>query len=959
MTLEHSTPDNTDLAALKAIAAQIAGRCPDVRQLAADIASRLLIKHTGRAGNPDDVWWHRWKNADSNPRSFTGWEHWGRPVQSMTLPQLVMHRFEASDQDNADNLKQMGGFYSAGPEAHLYNESNEVRLMPADVLNDLWGIDFAQEYRAKLDHFWAEHADDFRLLAKANYLAKALEDRQALRLSDGQFQIVVKAVAGDVQWPVTLATLRAEVLPSQTLKVYAFDISGRLASDILRIVDQDGWQYLYVPGEVTAFHAFERPQDLYWWVLSETNMAQNRARFLSHWPLSDSTADPDDSLNHTLDLLFYGWGHNKSVNKYAVALSEDPFTFLRHSTEQRMYADMDLSLTSNADLRKQMWIGYLNAFSRVAGGMAALDWPVALALVGSGLSDMGLNIDQAVNGHTTAQRRAGVLGAITSAIDTLFNALFLWPAGSALADAFEPLEARVELAEIKPLLPAPLAPLEAAEALAPLETNELLEGQLSAGQGRMRGVYLNEAGQTHIQIDEMAYQVRWVKDLNCWAVVDPANPFSFYGSVPVRLDVDGVWQPMATGGLKGGGGIFGKKPWGRAVAEVVTALTPTFRYDVPVSLRERLRNMAQGLEDKLLSGERANLLQPGEIDPYEQMRSIRQNLRTDAEDFLASFRLPPRPSLPLLDSVASEPTLIKAVYGKANGMVIGESHASIASKKFLIDNMALLAKQRVRTLFMEHLLTDYHQVDLDTYARTGTLPEGLQTYLERIDRGFHTDPQGRYTFLELVRSANQHHIRIQALDCAASYRQAGLSDAQGNVRTQMLNYFAHTVIQSDQAIRGSSKWVALVGNTHANTFRGVPGISELEGAIGIRVEDVASNAVHGVRIDAGRHLPDLDISGSPGFVKSDLHYEMGTLTAERDLDQQLNRPGLFTLDTVRGSKQLVHRSGDGSLVYTPIKRAGAFIYIERPKWPSVHGRRFNSTSELITALTLTGMKHVG
>ncbi|NER62176.1 hypothetical protein G3435_23850, partial [Pseudomonas sp. MAFF212428] len=35
------------------------------------------------------------------------------------------------------------------------------------------------------------------------------------------------------------------------------------------------------------------------------------------------------------------------------------------------------------------------------------------------------NIDQAITGHTTAQRQAGVLGALQSAINTLFNATLL------------------------------------------------------------------------------------------------------------------------------------------------------------------------------------------------------------------------------------------------------------------------------------------------------------------------------------------------------------------------------------------------------------------------------------------------------------------------------------------------------------------------------------------------------
>jgi len=47
------------------------------------------------------------------------------------------------------------------------------------------------------------------------------------------------------------------------------------------------------------------------------------------------------------------------------------------------------------------------------------------------------------------------------------------------------------------------------------------------------------------------------------------------------------------------------------------------------------------------------------------------------------------------------------------------------------------------------------------------------------------------------------------------------------------------VIAADQTVNGSHKWVALVGNSHANTFQGIPGLAELTGVPGLRVQDVA------------------------------------------------------------------------------------------------------------------------
>ncbi|MGY4490357.1 membrane-targeted effector domain-containing toxin [Pseudomonas sp. TE3610] len=956
MTTEPKAADRQHLID---IATRLAENLPDMRQKARDTANLILKRHTGHEGEPDHIWWHRWDSANSTPRSFTGWEHWGKPIESMTFPQLVMARFQPGDQDNADLLHQMGGFYTQGPNERVYNEKNEVRLDPQDVLNDFWGLNFASEFSSEMIHFWATHRDDFRIMAKANFISKALEDREARRISDRQFKIVLRAVAGDVPFPISLMSLRKQVPPSKRLKVYPFAIGGLVATDILRIVDEDGWQYLYMPGSVNTFHAFETEQDLYWWVMLETNMAENRARFMSHWAVVDNS---NNALHNKIDQLFYNWGHDTSklIDPKLQPLQQDPFTFLAGCAERRMHADLALLGHSNDELRKQMWVGYLRAFGKTFGGMAAVDWPVTLAVVGAGIAELGLHIDEAINGHTTAKRKEAVIASIVSAVDVLFNATFFWAGmDEGVGSEFRLAETRFTLDDIQAQLPTPLAPLETNELLAPLETNEILDGFPAGKVGKMRGVRLNEDGQPHIDIDGIAYQVGWVNDQNHWAIVDPANPHSFYGSVPVRLTADETWEPVGRLGLKGGGKFFGKKPWGNPVAGPSTALTPTFRYDLPAALRETLQDAAMGHEDKLLSGERAAMLKPGQTsDKYMDFRAIRERLRADAEEFMAQPNVAARPEVPDFAPQTSQPEIIKSLYAKTDGVVIGEAHASIASKKFLIDNMELLAKQKVRTLFLEHLLTDFHQVHLDAFARTGKMPPELEMYLDSLDKGFHTDPQGRYNFMELVKTANRHHLRVQALDCMVSYRQAGLKDTTDTLRQKMMNYFGHTVIASDTNIRGKARWVALVGNTHANTYKGVPGMAELEGGIGLRIDDVRLPSEHGLEVDPGVHL--LGEPGQPGgFVKSDLHYAMSTLHKARDLETELSHPGMFTLDHVSGQKVLVHRAGDGALVYTPIKKDGEFIYIERPKWTTVHNRRFDNTRELITALTLIGMKNVG
>src|SRR5690606_14135983 len=106
-------------------------------------------------------------------RTFTGWEHSGTPIESMSLVELVMHRFSARDQEASDELQLYGGFYTDGPQHGVYDERNEVAMLPQVVLRDFWNLDFSAVYKRRVDQFWACHSENFRTLSKAHCLAAA------------------------------------------------------------------------------------------------------------------------------------------------------------------------------------------------------------------------------------------------------------------------------------------------------------------------------------------------------------------------------------------------------------------------------------------------------------------------------------------------------------------------------------------------------------------------------------------------------------------------------------------------------------------------------------------------------------------------------------------------------------------------------------------------------------------
>ncbi|UVM57006.1 membrane-targeted effector domain-containing toxin [Pseudomonas sp. B21-012] len=953
--------------ALDTIASTLVTQCPDMWEMAREVARNLLLKHTGQTPEPDTIYWHRFAGAVSSTRSFTGWEHYGPPLESMTLPQLVMRRFNSHDQDNSDLLQQDGGFYRAGPHSPVFNETNEIRMLGQDVLNEFWLIDFSTLFNNRLDAFWQAHADDFRLMAKVNFLAKAYEDYQSGVLYPQHCQAIFKAVAGDLRAPITRKQLADQVQAAQGWSVRTFDIGGYLASDIVRIVSPEGHQFVYMPGETTALHSFETNNDLHIWVLQQacTDLA-SRARFESHFPLS--VHPPRGSgvgLNSLIELLVTSYGHadHSLINQLDRPIAGDLFSYLRDQARERMYADADTALRSNSELRKQMWIGYLNAFTNTFGVIGAVCWPVALAVVGADLASLGLNIDQAVNGDTTAERKAGVTGAIVSAVSAALDATLVFGVGAAaeVAEVVDPLEAERSASGIRtprPPFASEARPLPEIIDL-PLErpiANVIVDGQRPQLEGNLRGTYLLD-GQTYITLNGDPYAVRYVGEMKTWVIIDEQNPYAFYRSQPVRLNAKGQWELLPKPGLQGGGKFWSKHPWGSSAAAQTPVVLPLSPYEVPVELRAKLESPANNPGDQLLKG--YIVMNDPELNAAaESFTRIRTQLAEESRSYFRTVQVQPRVEIPTLAASATPKSIFQEVFQRAEGLVIGERHSSIASKKFLIENMEVLAKQKVRTLYMEHLLTDFHQADLDIFMRTGKMPPGLNKYLKSLDSGFGTDPSGQFTFLNLVKAAQRNHLRIQAIDCMASYRQTGLVDLEGTLRVEMMNRYATSIISAVEQ-QSPGRWIALVGESHANTFEQVPGLSELNQAIGLRVADAEAGTTVGLFVDEGR-FGELSKSEPPRFVKNDLVLRMVTTGSwPADVvathEARLPRTGMFLIEQQGDQALLFHRSNDRSIVRTAIRVTEDHVSIDRPSWPRVHKRRFNDLRELAEALKLMGL----
>ena len=1009
---EITLPDAADALALKALIPDLVADCPDMYAMAYQVAKDILVQHHITDIEPDKVYWHRFRAAQSSSKTFTGWQHvFEKPRESMTFPQLVMQRFSVHDQDNADLLDADSGFYRVGADGGNYDETNEVRLHARDALKAFWDINFSDRYKTAIATFWEKHSDNFRALAKCTFIAKAIEDYEKGYLSTEHFTTVLRAAVGNVSRPLTRQMLLDEASAGSGLSVRTFCIDHFVSTDILSITDDSDLNILYVPGEPRGFHCFNKVEELHEWLVNEVKDAEGRERMLMHFKQEerDILQERPTSLVHKLanltnfGLIIHAFEETETENiglthaydvlpgEYAAAdhhllhyrgekIAGDAFTHLNRSTHERMLSDGNFLLHSNGEIRKKLWIGYLNAFNHTFGPMAALAWPASLVVIGAGIANVGLHIDQAINGTTPMERKAAVKAAIFGSVDVLFNLPFLRGAAE-LAEAAETEEALASGEASKTEIETPAMPSLSIEAdatgpsdmdiLAPFETNEVLDGDYPVrDEGKFQGIYQPATGGNYIAIDDRFFQVRYSNELKTWEIIDPVNPYSFYRNIPVRLNELGEWVPLTRPGLAGGGKFADL--FARAEPPLPDFDAPATAYDVPQDLKPALKQAAKGMAPK--GDLKDGFVNPNNPDDeLEAFKKLRRTLHDDAVTFYSQPPLPPRPTIPSFIANAKLQDIIKTLFKRSQSLVIGESHDSVGSKQFLVENMSVLHKQKVKTLYMEHLLTDFHQADLDVFNRTGVMSEDLESYLKDLDAGFSTDPSEQFTFEQVVRAAQKNHIRVQAIDCLASYRSTGIQGANINFRQKMMNFFARQVIGADQTARGAHRWVALVGNSHANTYAGVAGVSELEGSIGLRIESVGPDELGGIKVDPG--VADGPRPGqAAGFSKNDLLLQIPTpksvILAQR-LEDGLTRPGMYTLSTSTGEPFLVHRSRTltnrvitsngiitrGTLVRTPIKHDADGYYVERDAW-QINGRRFQTPDALSSALHRMGMTPV-
>jgi len=292
----------------------------------------------------------------------------------------------------------------------------------------------------------------------------------------------------------------------------------------------------------------------------------------------------------------------------------------------------------------------------------------------------------------------------------------------------------------------------------------------------------------------------------------------------------------------------------------------------------------------------------------QALLQCRSRLLVDAENFFKNLPLPDRPLSPSLSPDANQRVLIEALYRHSEGVVMGENHIDSGSKLFLAENMATLAENGVRTLYLERLRTDVEQVHLEAFHKTGILSEALDHRLRTFDGDYGNVPPGTCSYRHLIAMARAHGIRVQALDCAASDPLREL-DIDLFMRATTLNYHAHQVIRADQPRGRQGKWLALVNTYHANGYplQTMPGLARLQGVTGLDVKDSMTGPAI-LAVPARKHRLD----GPMGLVGADLKLsvqvpwrealEVPLQYRKAVLDRIRSPQGIFRMTHIRLSK---------------------------------------------------------
>jgi hypothetical protein len=862
-------------------------------------------------------------------------------------------------------------------DPQVYDPTTQLAIAPAVLRRVIDSSHFEQTYDKAVTLFWDEHRDNYTTLMRIAFTKAYLHQYAEFTLTLAERQLAARAAGIGVDKDagnLTLEDFQAPYSPDAKLSVRVLRIHQSEATDILTITDNQSQITLaYIPGNSSPIHGFNTPKDMRSALVKLAGDPTRRKALTNHFEpdsidsgllyrgveealigmaMYPKSSSPPGFFN---SLLHNGyWDPEQYINNPMYpALRSDPFAFIARQIRARIARLAAKTIVSPLDTFKADTLDALEKACLLAIPVALTMGTALLAefcFVTSGLTAMAIGADDVIKDKPHAVERIvfGALNALPVVIRGIgkgvSNLEMLRPE---LGHATRAEEGQISVQVIT-----------GAPASAETETRPLVATSAPSGLQTVR-----VQGETFL-----TYKKPNNGGLFELFVNNPEAPEKIQSTGLYAIQsADRQWRRA---GLAGGGAF--RNAWQRVYTLFGGTENASFfsLYEMPAHVRETLVEMLTDTslfsEDFEPVGTAAQSINSTRKLFFEK----RSQLNRDSAIFFNRLPYSPlQPVLPRLSLNEPQQSIIEKLLRASDGLVIGESHSAESSKAFLIDNMQLLASQGVKRLYFEHLLTDVHIPMLRAFYRSKNAPmaEELTNFLN----GIYPLPQNRYySFRHVVSKARDAGIKVQPIDCIVSYILRDIRDSTGTLRQRMMNYYATEVIQWIQTFKHRpGKWVALVGDTHTNTFKGIPGLAELTGSIGLRIEDRVGALPLGIEVDPGR-TASLGLHKGEGTVKANLVLRVDPAVLQSSVEPQpgpshsrvvksaeilLTQPGQFMLWE---ASQIDYRSRRGELRNIRINNQAGRYFLEASGWP-IDQKPFDSIEALVSELrTQPGMRQV-
>lgn len=319
--------------------------------------------------------------------------------------------------DNSTRYQVFNGLFKR-TEPALYDHSTLLAIRAEALQAHIEALDFHTLYKASLDTYWRNHLSSYRLCCKLNFIAACNKQAAEGSLSDA---------ARSLAWRAARLIPRGKGLRLSTLNIY-----GYAATDLLYINDASSdLTLLYAPGNRSPLLEFASQALLKDWVGEQCKDAAKRKTLKQHFRLADAPQGIEFSgLDTALEALgeypkshrlppehgYFNddgvWPPRTYVNyrpgKYNPKITGDLFQALATRQRQRCYDDADFLITSNAQISKARWAGYLNTTLNILAPLSFVVPGLAPLLALGGIAQIGLGLDQAINGKTLQAKEEGI-----------------------------------------------------------------------------------------------------------------------------------------------------------------------------------------------------------------------------------------------------------------------------------------------------------------------------------------------------------------------------------------------------------------------------------------------------------------------------------------------------------------------------------------------------------------------